>query len=111
MKKLLAQINIGKEFQLKPGVGISDVYNSLGDFISVILPNIYIIAGVILFFLLIGGGIMFIANAGKADSEGVDKAKKTITASLIGFLIIFLSWWIIQIIEAITGINILGSQK
>lgn len=80
---------------------------TLGEIISNILPNIYILAGVILFFLLIGGGLMFIFSAGQENPEGAAKGKKAITAALVGFLIIFASYWIIQIVEVITGIDIL----
>lgn len=79
----------------------------LGAFVSALIPNIYTIAGVILVFLLIFGGFMFMMNAGSDNPEGVKKAKEAITASLIGFLLIIGSWWIIQVVEIVTGINIL----
>jgi len=81
---------------------------TLGDIISNILPNIYILAGIILFFLLIGGGLMFIISAGRENPEGAGQGKKAITAALIGFLIIFASYWIIQIIKVITGVDFLS---
>lgn len=79
----------------------------LGAFISAILPNVYTIAGVILVFLLIFGGFTYIMNAGKQDTEGIQKGKNAITAALLGFGLIFGSWWIIQIVEIITGMDIL----
>lgn len=81
---------------------------TLGEIISNILPNIYILAGVILFFLLVGGGLMFIVGTGQENPEGAAKGGKAITAALIGFLIIFASYWIIQIIKIITGIDFLS---
>lgn len=106
MEKLA--LEIGKEFWLKPKAGITGTpaYQSLGGFISAVLPNVYIIAGVILFVLLIIGGITTIAGAGKGDQEATKKGQKAITAALLGFLIIFASYWIIQIIEVVTGIEI-----
>lgn len=80
---------------------------TISDIISNVLPNIYILAGIILFFLLIGGGLMFIFSAGQESPEGAGQGKKAITAALIGFLIIFASYWIIQIIEYVTGVGIL----
>lgn len=102
--------NIGEEFTLgenQPGIGTKPAFQTIGNFISAILPNVYIIAGVILFILLIIGGLMVIINAGKSEQEGVQKGQKAITSALVGFLIIFTSYWIIQIIEVITGISIL----
>lgn len=109
MYQLLALVEIGKEFWLKPSVGAQDVYSgltSLGELISAILPNVYVIASLILFFLLFLGGFGFLINAGK-DPEEMNKASKSITIAILGFLIIFASYWIIQIIEILTGINIL----
>lgn len=105
MKKL-AQVNIGEELLLN-GEGVVSL-GTLGDIISAILPNIYILAGVILFFLLIGGGIMFIVGAGQENPERAGQGRKAITAALAGFLVIFASYWIIQIIEVVTGVDILG---
>jgi len=100
--------NIGEQFWLKEGEGIGrkDAYQSLGGFISAILPNVYVLAGIIAFVLVLIAGLMFIINAGKGESEQAKKWQKTLTVSITGLLIIFLSYWIIQIIETITGIKI-----
>lgn len=105
----LALVNLGDEFNLG-STGIKNVpaYSSVGSFISTILPNVYIIAGMICLFLLLGGGIMFIIGAGNQKAENIEGAKKTISAALLGFLIIFASYWIIQIIEIVTGVKILN---
>lgn len=119
--------NIGEELWLKFGTGISEcsvwedlpsgerrcissAYSSIGGFISSILPNIYTLAGIILFFLLIGGGLAIIISAGQENPEGAAKGKKAVTAALVGFLIIFASYWIIQIIEVITGVKIFAPE-
>ena len=114
----LAALDIGQQFWLKeptPGAGIGiavggedSCYYSLGNFISCVLPNIYVFSGVILFFLLIFGGLSFIVSAGKGDQEGAKKGQQTITAALLGFLLIFASWWILEIIKIVTGIDIFG---
>lgn len=110
MSKLLAQINISKDYWLREEVGIGEPgsgYESIGGFISALLPNVYIIAGLILFFLIVLGGYGLLA-AGD-DPEKLKQSSKAVTASLAGFLIIFLSYWIIQIIELLTGIDIFKS--
>jgi hypothetical protein len=95
-------INLEEEF--------NPPFQSAGGLISVLLPNLYILASVILLILLIGGGFAFILNAGKGQKEGVAKSGKIITAALIGFLIIIGSYWIIQIISTVTGLNILTPE-
>jgi len=106
--------DIGQELWLKNlpfgqglGIGSSPTYLTLGSFVSNILPNIYVVAGLILFFLMIGGGLMFMVSGSQQNPEGAAKGKQAITAALIGFLIIFASYWIIEIIQVITGIEIL----
>jgi len=112
MIKALAQVNIGDQFKLgdKPGspaIAGVPALQSIGGFVSSVLPNIYVIAGIILFVLLLVSGLLFIISAGKGDEEAAKKYQKTITASLIGFLIIFGSYWIMEIIRTVTGIEIL----
>lgn len=95
-------------------VNIVDIYEpaqrfgTVGSLVSILLPNIYILAGVLLFFLLIAGGIGIITGAGGGDPQRTGQGRKAVTAALIGFLIIFASYWIIQIIEIVTGVDILS---
>ena len=114
MLNLLAQtpVDIGKEFQVKPGLGIKDapLFASPGSLISVLLKNIYMIAGVALLVLLIFGGISIILSAGSGDAKKTAQGQKAVTGALVGFLIIFASYWIIQIIQVITGIAILNPK-
>lgn len=103
-------VNIGEEFKIKGNTGIKNAgpaYQSIGDFISAILPNIYIIAGIIVFFLFIGGGFMLITSGDNPDQKG--NGAKAVTAAVVGFIIIFVSYWIVQIVEILTGIDIFQS--
>jgi len=109
MKQAFAQIDIGEFFEIKPGQGIRDAdqFDSIGSFISAILPNVYVFAGLILLFFLIFGGLTVILGAGKGKEDQTKKGKEILTYTLFGFLIVFASYWIIQIIEIITGVPIL----
>jgi len=116
LKVIIADVGIPQHSQGIPIGGafkigdrnIISVFPNLGAFLSTLIPNFYVFAGILLFLLLIFGGFTYIVNAGQQNPEGVQKGKKAITAALIGFLLVFTSWWIVQIIEIITGINILG---
>jgi len=109
MSNLLA-IDIGQEFWLKPTIGIGTVpaYETLGGIVSVILKNVYVLAGIALFVLLIFGGFAIIMGAGSGDQKKTAQGQQAVTSALIGFLIVFTSYWIIQIIQKVTGIPILG---
>lgn len=71
--------------------------------ISRILPNILSLASILLLIYLIYGGFLYINSNG--DQEKVKKSQSMITNALIGFLIIFGSYWIMQALQVITGIQ------
>ncbi len=80
--------------------------DTLGDIIGGLLPYLLTLAGLILFGMLIAGGFTMLAGA--ADKEAQESGKKQITSALAGFLIIFLAYWIAQILQVIFKINILS---
>ena len=82
------------------------VFPTVGSLISTILPNVYILAGLILFILLLFGGFSFIMGAGGGNPEQANKGKQAIGGAVAGFGLIFASYWVIQIIEYLTGIEI-----
>ena len=99
--------NIGEEYQLGDR-GVNQVFPTVGSFFSTILFNLYGLAGIILLFLLIFGGLSIIIGAGGQDSGKVQKGQKAVTAAVIGFIVIFTSYFIIQLIQTLTGVNILN---
>ena len=109
MSSLLA-VKIGDELMLNPTQAITGApqFASPGALISIFLKNVYVIAGVLLLVLLIFGGISIISSAGGGDAKKTAQGQKAITSALIGFLIIFASYWIIQIIQYVTGLEILN---
>lgn len=81
-------------------------FNTVGQLISVVLPNVLVIAGVIFFILLLGSGIAMVFSAGGESSpQSAAKAKAAVTYSLIGFLLVISAYFILQIISTITGVN------
>ena len=105
----LLAVDIGKAFKIAGDKGIADPssgYKDVGTFISSVLPNVYIAAGLILLLLLLFGGLMTIINSDNQEAQ--EKGKQAITSAIIGFVIIFASFWIIQIIQVLTGVNILN---
>ena len=84
-------------------------FPTVGKLISTIIPNVYVLAGLLLLVLLIFGGLNVIMGAGQNDPKKAEQGKKAVTYAIVGFLLIFTSYWIIQIIEVITGVDILKS--
>lgn len=90
------------------GKTVSQTFPTLGSLISILLKNSLTVVGIILLVLLISGGLMFIIGAGNQDSKKSAQSKSMITDALIGFLVVFLAYFIIQIVETITGLHILN---
>ena len=104
MSNLLAEVKIWEQ---TPQI---HRFETPGELISVILKNVYMFAGILLFVMVIIGGYSVIAGAGESDAKKTGGGKKTLTTALIGFLIIFGSYWIIKIIEKITGLFIISPK-
>ena len=105
---LLSQINLGTSLKLKEGATVAEHFSSPADLLNAIIPNILLLSSIILLFILFFGGFTFISSGGNA--EQAEKGKQAITGAIIGFVVIFASFWIIQIIQIITGINIINSN-
>ena len=103
----LAQVDIGKEFFGSKQNSLSEL-SGVGGLVSIVIQAAFAIAGIIFLFLLIGGGISIIAGAGNDNPEQAAKGKKAITSAIVGFLVVFAAYWIVQLIEELTGIIILG---
>jgi branched-subunit amino acid transport protein AzlD len=103
-------VNIARDFNIGQWTLLSRPgYESFSSFLSSLLPNVYIIAGVILLFLTIGSGFAIMNSTN--DPQKKSQGSKALTAAIVGFLILFSSYWLIQIIQKITGIPILDTTK
>lgn len=100
----LAEISLQSAVKLKNGAGVGQIYTNLGDLINLVVRNLFVLAGVIFLFLLILGGIGIIAGG---STKSVEEGQKKITTAIIGFLIMFSAYWIVKIVEILTGIPIL----
>jgi len=108
MNHLLA-FDWGKEVTLGNGKNLANTYTSAAPLVSSILKNSLIIAGIIFLFLLVFGGIMFISSAGSSDQKKTGQAQSAITSAVIGLAVVFSAYFIIQIIQVLTGVQILNS--
>lgn len=101
VKEAYALVEIDKEY--KPPV--KDL-PGVGHLVSTLASNLYILAGIVCFVLFLWGGFEWVRGAGSDDRDMIGRGKKIILSGIIGFLIIFSSYWIIQLIETITGVKI-----
>ena len=102
----LAQVNIGDRF-LGQGAFLTQL-TDIGGLVTIILRAAFAVAGIILIVLFIVGGISIISGAGSDNPENAAKGKQAITSALTGFVIVFSAYWIVRLIELITGLTLLG---
>lgn len=74
--------------------------------ISAAVKGAFVVAGVASFFFLLLGTIQWIFSGG--EKEGVEKARKKITAAIVGLALILSTYAIIQLVQLIFGVSILG---
>jgi hypothetical protein len=104
--KYLAEVNIPEAFGSPLGQT-----KGINDLVSLILKSSFVIAGIIVLFFFIIAGFQMISGAGEQNPEKSAKAKQAITGALTGFILIFVAYWIIRIIELITGVNFITSPN
>ena len=100
---MMLQVSIGTEI----GSNIVGNYPDVASLVTIILKNGLTLAGIILVALIIFGGVSYIMAAGEADQKKLAAAQDTITSAIIGFLVVFTSYFIIQIVQIVTGLKIL----
>ena len=75
---------------------------TIGGIVSALLPYIFVLAGLALLLMLIFGGFQLMTSAG--DPKGMEAGKNRVMYAIIGFLIIFASFWLVQILQVIFGL-------
>jgi len=76
----------------------------IGGVLSALLPYIFAFAGIILFVMFIMSGFALLTAMG--NKEKMAKGSAMMTSALIGFVVIFIAYWIMQLLELILGINL-----
>lgn len=79
----------------------------VGPIISKLLPYLFTISGIILLLYLIYGGIQYMLSRG--DPKGMQAAQGRITTAIIGFIIIFISFWLVQLLGRVLGLTKIGN--
>ena len=97
------------QLTLPGGMNINDPlkgkFTSLSDVVSQFLRYLFPLAGLVLLGVLIMGGFELLTSGG--NPESVQKGKDKIVSALVGFLIMALAYWLVQILGTVFGIEIL----
>lgn len=91
--------------EIEKAAGIPTVsVGGVGPIVTKILPYVFGAAGIILVLNVISSGLKIMTSVG--DPKNLQGAQSKLTTSLIGILILFTSFWIVQLILKFLGINI-----
>lgn len=74
----------------------------LGEILVFAFP----LSGVILLVMILWGGFEMVSGA--ANKKSMDAGRQRITAAVVGFVLLFVSYWIIRIVEQVFGIQIVN---
>lgn len=77
---------------------------SLGSIIGFVIAVIFVVAILIALFFLVWGGIKWITSGG--DKGGVEAARSQIIAAVIGLIIVFLAFFILNLVLGLFGLNL-----
>lgn len=102
--KYLSQVPIGTTF----GSPFVENGKTIGDLVSVGIGIAFVIAGIVLLVSFIIAGVGLISGAGQNNPEKLEKGKQALTSTVIGFVVVFVAYWIVQLIETLTGVNLLS---
>lgn len=98
-------LKIGQNSTGGTGSNLATDLSTPGGIISRLLDFAFPLAGLILFVMLVWGGFEMVYGANNT-SKAIEAGKNRITTALIGFILLFASYWIMQLVEVILGITI-----
>ncbi len=79
---------------------------NLGTILSNAFPLILAAAGIGLLLMILGAGYTFLTSAG--DAKKTEQAKQQLTFAIVGFIIIFAAYWVVQLVGTIFGLDIIN---
>jgi hypothetical protein len=105
---MIGMLNLlAADINLRPESG-SQFYQlgqlQIGTIVAGGIKLVLVIAALVFFFILVIGGIRWIASGG--DKANTEAARAQITAALVGLVIVFAAWAIVQLINTFFGVNI-----
>lgn len=76
---------------------------TLGAILTRSMQFIFLFAGIGLLLMLLAGGFTFLTSAG--DSKKMEKGQQQLTNAILGFIIIFVAFWLVQALGYIFGFD------
>ena len=85
-----------------PNAGVPDP-GKPAELVIKSLPYIFGVAGIVLLLNIISSGLKMMTSSG--DPKAIGAAQAKLTTSAIGILILFASFWIVQLVMKFLGVD------
>ena len=105
MTRYLAQLKLpweGGSTSIAYPAGFKN-FSTIGDVVSSAIPFILGFAGIGLLLMILAAGFSMLTSAG--DAKKLEGGKQQLTNAIVGFLIIFVAFWVVQIVGVMFGIR------
>jgi hypothetical protein len=83
-------------------------FGKLGDIVGRVIPFFFYAAGIGLLLMLISAGFTLMTSAG--DAKKTSEAQQRMTYAVVGFLIIFVAYWGVQLAGHVLGLSEFGEM-
>jgi hypothetical protein len=104
MDKILAQTlkigGKGQSYSIQGGLPANTTISSL---VSKAFPFIFAFAGIGLLLMIIVAGFSLMTSAG--DAKKMEAGKNRLTFAIVGFLVIFTAFWVVQLFGMMFGVE------
>jgi len=80
-------------------------FTDIGSIISALLPYLIIFAGIAFFAAMVFSGFSYLTSGG--DPKKIEGAKGCLMNSLVGFILVLTSYFLIRILDYIFGLGML----
>jgi len=89
--------------------GLGPWFTNIGTLINLLLPTFFYGAGLALLIYLVFGGVQLMLSQG--EPKAIEGAKNKITGAVIGFIIIFVAYWLVVLVGKLLGISDTANWK
>jgi hypothetical protein len=86
------------------GSQYAEKFSNPGGILSQVLFFAFPLAGIILFVMIIWGGFEMLGEA--ATKKTMDAGRQRVKYALLGFILLFISYWLVAVIETVFSIAI-----
>ncbi len=80
--------------------------SNIGAIINKAIPFIFAFAGIGMLLMLLAGGFGILTSSG--DAKKLEGAKQRLTYAILGFIVIFTAFWVVQLAGKIFGLQNTG---